>query len=513
MHRHSRRSHAVGRALLGLLLAVGVGVAGLAWTRPTAAASETPAGPTGNTGCPASNPPNMLALVAGTPQTAQLDSAFASGLQVTLANTNGCPVTTAAAGTAVTFAAPSSGASGIFSASGASTLTVGTDAGGTAGASMFTVDGTAGSYAVTATCVYGSVSFELTNTAAGLAATITPLAPAHQSATASTRYSEPLAVRVLDGSGTALSGVTVTFALGSSGGGGSGASGSGAASPGASFDDGSAQASEQTNSDGVATSPHFSANSLAGTFTATAATAHITEPASFTLDNLAAEPATVVAIAGTYSSATVDTHYRQRLKVRVRQGNGSPAVGATVTFTLGSTAAGASAAAAAGVNFYDGTTQASATTNQDGIATSPRFRANSTAGSLTATATLSGTTSTARFTLHNRAGAPTAVTPGVALTESATTGSRFAIPLAVMVSDTHKNPVPGALVTFTAPASGPSGSFAVRSHPTRVKVRTDASGIAIAPAFVANAQQGGYIVTATVKHARTAAFALVNQAA
>jgi hypothetical protein len=44
-----------------------------------------------------------------------------------------------------------------------------------------------------------------------------------------------------------------------------------------------------------------------------------------------------------------------------------------------------------------------------------------------------------------------------------------------------------------------------------VKVKTDACGIAIAPAFTANDTQGGYIVKATVKHARPAAFALVNE--
>ena len=347
----------------------------------------------------------------------------------------------------------------------------------------------------------------MTNTAAGVAATITPLAPARQSATVGKRYSAPLAVRVLDGAGNPVPGVTVTFALGGGGGGGSGA-----ASPGASFDDGSAQASEQTNSEGVATSPHLNANGVAGSFTATAATARITEPASFALDNKAAKPATVAAIAGTHGSATVDTHYRQRLRARVRDGNGSPVVGATVTFTLGATANGANAAAGAGASFDDGATQATATTNDRGIATSPRVRANGTAGSLIAIATMSGTTSTARFTLHNRAGAPATVTPGVASAESTTLGSRFAIALAVTVTDRHRNPVAGALVTFTAPASGPSGTFAVRSHPATVAVRTDASGIAIAPAFVANARPGGYIVRATAGHARTVAFALVNQA-
>ena len=78
-------------------------------TRPTG---------TGTSTRPSTNPPNELTLVGGTPQTAQLQSAFATPLQVALGNSNGCPVTTAVAGTPVTFTAPAGGASGTFAASG-----------------------------------------------------------------------------------------------------------------------------------------------------------------------------------------------------------------------------------------------------------------------------------------------------------------------------------------------------------------------------------------------------------
>ena len=49
-------------------------------------------------------------------------------------------------------------------------------------------------------------------------------------------------------------------------------------------------------------------------------------------------------------------------------------------------------------------------------------------------------------------------------------------------------------------------------HADTVKVKTNACGIAVAPAFTANDTHGGYIVKATVGHARPAAFALVNEA-
>ena len=78
-------------------------------------------------GCPSSNPPNMLRLADGSPQTAQLGKQFQTNLQVALANSNGCPVTGSLAGIPVDFVAPSSGASGTFASSGANVVTVGTN--------------------------------------------------------------------------------------------------------------------------------------------------------------------------------------------------------------------------------------------------------------------------------------------------------------------------------------------------------------------------------------------------
>jgi len=262
--------------------------------RAQAQAASGTTGDTGSSGgssCPSSNPPNELVLVGGTPQTAQLDTGFANPLAVELANTDDCPVTTAVAGTPVTFTAPASGPSATFAASGSSTLTVGTDATGSASVQTLTADDTAGSYTVTASSAYGTVSFSLTNTAAGIPATVTPLAPTSQHATVNGRYSQPLAVRVLDANGTPVVGANVTFSLGSAG--NAGAGGGAAAAAGASFDDGSGQATETTNADGVATSPGLRANAARGAFAATATVAHVTEPARLSLRNLAAKPHTI----------------------------------------------------------------------------------------------------------------------------------------------------------------------------------------------------------------------------
>ena len=408
---------------LGLLVAVSLGTAvGMLVGGPSFAAGETGGSPTEPTGtgtsnCPSSNPPNQMTLVAGTPQTAILQSAFATGLQVALSNSDGCPVTSAAAGVPVTFSAPSGGASGVFSSSGSNTVTVGADASGSVAAPAFTANSTAGSYSLTARSQYGSVSFSLTNTAAGVPARIVAIPLKSRSASVTARYSQPLQVTVLDANGNPVAGTTVTFTLGTGGASACGTSSSASAS----FAGGGAQATATTGANGVASSPLFTANSTAGSLTATAS---------------------------------------------VSSGGGG-----------GNESAGKGGAP---------------------------------------------TVTPVSFTLSNLAGKPAKLAPGVGSTQSTIAGSPFPIALAVTVTDAQKNPVPGALVTFSAPAAG--GRFIVHSHdhhhhdrarvshPHTVKVKTNACGIAVAPPFTAGRQPGGYIVKAGAKPARPAAFALVNEA-
>src|SRR5450631_1692037 len=107
-----------GRRLLLLAAVVAVGIPSVGALASQRAAADT-AGQSSS--CPTPNPPNELILGGGTPQTAQLDTAFEGPLQVVLANSNGCPVTSVV-GTPVTFTAPSSGASGRFATSGANTV-------------------------------------------------------------------------------------------------------------------------------------------------------------------------------------------------------------------------------------------------------------------------------------------------------------------------------------------------------------------------------------------------------
>jgi hypothetical protein len=450
-------------------------------------ARATPA----DSGCPAYNPPSTLVLAAGTPQSAPLGTPFQTGFRVALAATNGCPITTPLAGVAVTFTAPASGPSGVFSASGTNAALVGTDDSGTATAPMFSANMLPGGFLVVASSALGSVVFSVVNTPSGVPATITTLAPSSQSAVVGARFSKPLRIEVLDATGKPVEGANVSFSLGA----------------GASFDGGGAQATSSTDATGIATSPSFVAGPTAGTFTAIATVTGVSGQARFTLDDLGAKPSRLSLVGRATQSAVVGTRYRQPLEVRVRDAAGRPVGGATVSFSLGSSAGGTGSTA--GATFVGGSAQATATTNAKGIASSPRLTANTTAGSFVATATMTGG-GTALVSLRNRAGRPASVTAGAAASESTTIGSRFPVRLAVTVTDRNGNAVSGVVVTFSAPRDGASGRF---GHGRRtVRLETDARGIAVAPAFIADGIPGGYVVRA-IAAGHSAAFGLVNEPA
>jgi hypothetical protein len=81
-------------------------------------------------------------------------------------------------------------------------------------------------------------------------------------------------------------------------------------------------------------------------------------------------------------------------------------------------------------------------------------------------------------------------------------------PFRALVTDSNGNPVPGVRVSFTAPATGPSGLFGLG---LTAAVLTDANGIATAPAFTPNGIPGGYVITATTTiGGLSCTFAVVN---
>jgi hypothetical protein len=186
-----------------------------------------------------------MTATGGTPQTAKTGASFQSPLQVQLINTNGCPVTANATGVSVTFTAPASGPSGTFATTANATATVGTGNNGVATAPQFSANDTPGSYTIVATSSYGTASFSMTNTAAGVAATVTATGGSNQSATVGATYANALTAKVAESAGQPVQGAPVTFTIAS-----------GSKGAGATFGGSGPSTNATTNSSGVATSPH-----------------------------------------------------------------------------------------------------------------------------------------------------------------------------------------------------------------------------------------------------------------
>ncbi|MBV9770910.1 MAG: Ig-like domain-containing protein, partial [Bryobacterales bacterium] len=392
-----------------------------------------------------------ITATAGSPQSTAVDTAFGTALQATLLDASNNPLS----GVTVTFTAPASGATAMFS--GAATATATTNGNGVATAPALIANGQIGSFTITASAPQAApTSFNLTNTA-GSPTSVTATAGTPQSATVNTAFAAALAVTVTDNANNPVSGVTVTFT----------APGTGA---GAAFS-GSATATAVTNASGIAIAPGLIANGQTGAYSITAIVAGVTSAASFSLTNLAGSPANIAATAGTPQSATVNVAFVTALQAVVKDASNNPLSGVTVTFA--SPSAGASAA-------FSGSTTATAISNASGIATAPALTANSQAGSYTVTASVTGLATKANFNLTNLAGSPASIAATAGTPQSATVNTGFTTALQAVVKDASNNLLSGVTVTFASPSAGASATFNGSTTATAI---TNASGIAAAPAL------------------------------
>jgi hypothetical protein len=208
-------------------------------------------------------PSLTVMATAGTPQSAVVNTAFATPLKVVVED-SGNPV---GAGVNVTFDAPTllPNPGGEFPGQ-ALTVTVATDGSGTATAPTFTANTITGQFTVTASVTGGtSASFDLTNLP-GPAAILTANNP-RQFATVGTAFTNPLVVYVTDAFHNHVeAGVNVTFTAP-----GSGASGT---FPGAVKSvTVPTQLINGVQPDAAATAPTFTANGTAGSYVVTASVA------------------------------------------------------------------------------------------------------------------------------------------------------------------------------------------------------------------------------------------------
>ena len=208
-------------------------------------------------------------------------------------------------------------------------------------------------------------------------------------------------------------------------------------------------------------------------------------------------PATIAATGGTPQSAVVTKAFTNPLVATVQDSSGNPVSGVLVTFN-------APTSGASGTFACSGNT---AITNSQGIATSQVFTANTVAGKYTVTATANTLTTNPGFALTNKPGPPASIAATGGTPQTTIVNRAFATNLAATVKDAFGNAVPGATVTFDAPTSGPSGTFAGGVN----TATTNAQGVATAAAFTANAIAGSYTVTATAGTVSTNPdFALTN---
>ena len=330
-------------------------------------------------------------------------------------------------------------------------------------------------------CTGSSPTCSLTITAdTSVTATFTPpptvniITGNNQGAAVSGAFGTALGVRVLDSSGTPISGATVVFTLPSSG-----------ASAALS------SASATTNSLGEAAIT-ATANATAGAYSIIAGLSGTPTTATFSLWNYGAT-ASISVVSGSGQSKTVAGAFASPLVAIVRDAASQPVPGATVTFA----APGSGASATLGAS--------TATTSASGQA-SVSATANLVAGTYSVSASVSGVATAASFTLTNTAGTPASIAASAGTPQSTTVGSAFATALLVTVTDSFGSAVPGATVTFAAPGAGASAALSATT------ATTNASGQASITA-TANMVAGAYAVTASVTGVSSpASFSLTNVA-
>src|SRR5579884_52599 len=254
--------------------------------------------------------PHSIAAMGGTPQSATVNTAFASALSAQVLDSSSKPV----AGVTVTFTAPASGAGATFN--GSATATAVTNASGIATSPVPSANGTAGSYTVAASAAgLAAASFALTNNPTPPQQTQTPArivasGGTGQSAVVNTAFGAGLSAQVLDASSKPIAGVLVIFVAPSSG-------------ASASFS-GSVVTTATTNASGIATTSIPVANGTTGTYTITASVPVI-PAARFTLTNTSAAPppavnqtpAAIVPASGTPQSTHVNTAFPSGVSAQV----------------------------------------------------------------------------------------------------------------------------------------------------------------------------------------------------
>lgn len=201
----------------------------------------------------------------------------------------------------------------------------------------------------------------------------------------------------------------------------------------------------------------------------------------------------ITIVGGDQQTATVNTPFAQPLQAIVTDTADNPVQSVTVYFSCSPASDGACIDA-----------RNPLTSDAHGMV-SGLVTANTKSGSYTTLLSATSDDVAATFHLNNIPGPATNLSVTGSLSQSTQVNTAFATALQLKVTDTYNNPVPGALVTFTDPASGASAGLSSTS------ATTDSNGV-VAVNATANTVAGSYQVNASAS-ALSGHFSLTNTAA
>ena len=209
-------------------------------------------------------------------------------------------------------------------------------------------------------------------------------------------------------------------------------------------------------------------------------------------------------LAADYATANTNTAFSPSPSATIKNKNNHVVEGATVQFSVFAAGDGQTATFAGGVS------SATVLSNASGVASAPTLTANNLLGGPYTLAFRAvnpdGTTSVNSVMALRNVGSPTVLvySGNAQLAPSSTT---FAKPFMVKVVNAAGAGIAGVTVTFKAPTTGASGSFAGGAN-TAV---TDINGIATSAAFTANSTTGTYQITASATGYSSATLQATNQ--
>jgi hypothetical protein len=209
-------------------------------------------------------------------------------------------------------------------------------------------------------------------------------------------------------------------------------------------------------------------------------------------------PAELNVTGGADQSTTVGTAFASPLTLKVTDQFGNAVSGVGVDVDLPNSAPSGLFTTPVESQEFSGTTNAS------GEVTTGPVQASEEAGSWVATGSTGSLSE--EIPLTNEPDTPDSGSVVGGDNQTAKAGGNFAAPLQVQVNDQYDNPVPGEEVTFTAPDTGPTGSFPDDTQP----LLTDSNGIAAPTTVTANGVLGAWDATATHDTLGALTFSLTN---